>query len=81
MKKSRICDLLGIDFPIIQGGMLWLATAELAAAVSESGALGIVSPMAGMEKHESAPDNLRKQIDTARTLTNKPFGVNIPLDL
>jgi len=81
MKRTRICDLLGIDFPIIQGGMLWLATAKLAAAVSESGALGILSPLAGMEKHGNAADNLRREIEMARRLTKKPFGVNIPLDL
>jgi NAD(P)H-dependent flavin oxidoreductase YrpB (nitropropane dioxygenase family) len=50
MKKTRICDILGIEYPIIQGGMLWLASAELAAAVCEAGGLGIVSPMAGMKK-------------------------------
>jgi len=81
MKRTRICDLLGIEFPIIQGGMLWLATANLAAAVSECGALGILSPMAGMEKHGNAADNLRQQIEMARKMTKRPFGVNIPLDL
>jgi len=81
MKRTRICDLLEIEFPIFQGGMLWLATAELAAAVSESGALGIISPMAGMEKHGDAASNLREQVISLRKLTKKPFGVNIPLDL
>jgi enoyl-[acyl-carrier protein] reductase II len=81
MKRTRICDLLGIEYPIIQGGMLWLATAELAAAVSEAGGLGVVSPMAKMEKHGDAASNLEKQIRRTRELTEKPFGVNIPLDL
>jgi enoyl-[acyl-carrier protein] reductase II len=61
--------------------MLWLATAELAAAVSNAGALGVISPFAGMEKRGDPLGNLRLQIDRARKLTKKPFGVNIPLDL
>jgi len=81
MKRTRVCDLLGIEYPIIQGGMLWLATAELAAAVSNSGALGVISPYAGMEKDGDPLENLRSQIAKTRTLTKKPFGINIPLDL
>ncbi len=50
MRRTRVCDLLDIAFPILQGGMLWIATAELAAAVSNAGALGVISPLAGMEK-------------------------------
>ena len=61
--------------------MLWLATAELAAAVSNAGALGIISPFAGMERHGDALENLRLQIIKGRKLTKKPFGVNIPLNL
>ena len=61
--------------------MLWLANAELAAAVSNSGALGIISPLAGMERHGDASKNLRLQIAKVQELTDKPFGVNIPLDL
>ena len=81
MKRTRVCDLLRIDYPILQGGMLWLATAELAAAVSNAGALGIISPFAGMERHGDALENLRLQIVKGRKLTKKPFGVNIPLNL
>ena len=81
MIKTRICEILNIDYPIIQGGMLWLASAELAAAVSNAGALGTISPLAGMERHGDASENLRLQISKARELTDKPFGVNIPLDL
>jgi enoyl-[acyl-carrier protein] reductase II len=81
MKKTRICYLLKIDYPILQGGMLWLATAELAAAVSNAGALGMISPYAGMEKHGDSLENLHLQIATTRKLTKKPFGINIPLDL
>ncbi len=71
--KSRICDLLGIEYPIIQGGMAWVATAELAAAVSNAGGLGLIA--AG-----GAPaDVVREQIKKCRTLTDKPFGVNVML--
>jgi enoyl-[acyl-carrier protein] reductase II len=61
--------------------MLWLATAELAAAVSNAGALGIISPFGGMERHGDPLENLRLQIAKARSLTKKPFGINILLDL
>jgi enoyl-[acyl-carrier protein] reductase II len=81
MKRTRICYLLRIDYPIFQGGMLWLATGELAAAVSNAGALGMISPFAGMEKHGDPLENLRLQIAKARNLTKKPFGINIPLNL
>ena len=81
VKRTKICDLLGIQYPILQGGMLWLANAELAAAVSNAGALGVLSPYAGMEKHGDGSKNLEKQLKRIRDLTRKPFGVNIPLDL
>ncbi len=81
VRKTRICDLLDVQYPILQGGMLWLATAELAAAVSNAGGLGIVSPHAGMERRGDTSRNLQNQIEKARDLTDKPFGVNIPLDL
>jgi len=81
LKRTRICDLLKIDYPILQGGMLWLATAELAAAVSNAGALGMISPFAGMERNGDPLENLRLQVARARKLTKKPFGINIPLDL
>lgn len=69
--KTRITELLGIEYPVIQGGMAWVATAELAAAVSNGGGLGLIA--AG-----SAPaDVVREQIRKARTLTDKPFGVNV----
>lgn len=69
--KSRICELLGTEYPIIQGGMAWVATAELAAAVSNGGGLGLIA--AG-----GAPaDVIREQIRKCRTLTDKPFGVNV----
>ena len=71
--KNRICELLGIEYPIIQGGMAWVATAELAAAVSNGGGLGLIA--AG-----GAPaDVVRAQIRKCRELTDKPFGVNLML--
>jgi enoyl-[acyl-carrier protein] reductase II len=81
MKKTRVCQVLGIEYPIIQGGMLWLADAGLASAVSNAGGLGVISPMAGMDPHGDPVENLNVQIEKAKTLTQKPFGVNIPLDL
>lgn len=69
--KSRLCELFGIEYPIVQGGMAWVATAELAAAVSNGGGLGIIA--AG-----GAPaEVVREQIKKCRTLTDKPFGVNV----
>lgn len=71
--STNIAKLLGIKYPIIQGGMAWVATAELAAAVSNAGALGIIG--AG----HMPPDALRAEIQKAKQLTDKPFGVNIML--
>ena len=81
MKKTRVSQILGIEYPILQGGMLWLADAGLAAAVSNAGGLGVISPMAGMEAHGEPVDNLKDQIEKAKGLTENPFGVNIPIDL
>ena len=73
MIKTPLCDLLGIEYPIFQGGMAWVADGALAAAVSEGGGLGIIG--AG-----NAPGSfVREQISVARALTKKPFGVNIML--
>ena len=73
MLKTDICDLFGIEYPIIQGGMAHVATAELAAAVSNAGGLGIVGGGA------PEPDWMREQIRLARKLTDKPFGANVLL--
>lgn len=71
--KTRLCELLKIEYPVIQGGMAWVATAELAVAVSNAGGLGIIA--AG-----GAPaDAVRKEIQKAKKLTDKPFGVNVML--
>ena len=73
MIKTPLCELLGIEYPIFQGGMAWIADADLAAAVSNGGGLGIISAM------NAGGDWLREQIRKAKTLTDKPFGVNIML--
>ena len=73
MLRSKLCSLLGIEYPIFQGGMAWIADGKLAAAVSNGGGLGIVA--AG-----NAPaDYVRQQIRIAAAETGKPFGVNIML--
>ena len=73
MIKTSICEMLGIEHPVLQGGMAWIADAELAAAVSNAGGLGIIA--AG-----NAPATIvSEQIKKAKTLTDKPFGVNIML--
>jgi len=71
--KTRLTALLGIEYPIIQGGMAWTATAELAGAVSNAGGLGIIG--AG----HMPTDLLREQIRSAKAITDKPFGVNLML--
>lgn len=70
---NPICDLFKIKYPIVQGGMVWVSGAKLAAAVSNAGGLGIIG--AGSMK----PDVLRAHILKVRTLTTKPFAVNVPL--
>ncbi|MBR4554552.1 MAG: enoyl-[Ruminococcus sp.] len=73
MIESKLCGMLGIEYPVFQGGMAWIADGELAAAVSNGGGLGIIA--AG-----NAPaDYVREQIRKAKELTDKPFGVNIML--
>lgn len=73
MIKSEICEMLGIRYPVFQGGMAWIADGELAAAVSNGGGLGIIA--AG-----NAPaDYVREQILLAKKLTGQPFGVNVML--
>lgn len=73
MIRTPICELLGIEKPMFQGGMAWIADASLAAAVSEAGGLGIISAM------NAGPDWVREQIRDVRTRTQRPFGVNVML--
>jgi enoyl-[acyl-carrier protein] reductase II len=77
MKRTRVCDILGIEYPIIQGGMAWISGGELAAAVSEAGGLGTIGRTAGWDGQGDWADNLRKQIHIARERTSKPFSVNV----
>ena len=71
--KNRICDLLGIEYPVFQGGMAWVADASLAAAVSNAGGLGLISSV------NAGTEAVRNEIRKCRELTDKPFGVNIML--
>ena len=73
MIKSRICDILGIQYPVFQGGMAWVADASLAAAVSNAGGLGLISSI------NAGTEAVREEIRKCRELTDKPFGVNIML--
>jgi len=72
--KTRITELFGVDYPIIQGGMMWVSRAELVAAVSNAGGLGILSALTF-----PSPEELAAEIKRTRELTDKTFGVNITL--
>ena len=71
---TRFTELAGIEHPIVQGGMMWVGRAELAAAVSNAGGLGILTALT-----QPTPDHLRREIDRCRALTDKPFGVNLTI--
>ena len=73
MIKSRICEMLGIQYPVFQGGMAWVADASLAAAVSNAGGLGLISSI------NAGTEAVRNEIRKCGELTDKPFGVNIML--
>lgn len=72
--KTQITELLGTRYPIVQGGMQWVGTAELASAVSNAGGLGILTALT-----QPTPDALRAEIERCRTLTDRPFGVNLTI--
>jgi len=72
--RTRVTELLGIRYPIIQGGMQWVGRAELASAVSNAGGLGILTALT-----QPSPEALRAEIDRCRTLTDRPFGVNLTI--
>ena len=71
--KTEITELLGIEYPVIQGGMAWVAEYHLAAAVSEAGGLGLIGAAS------APPEIVREQIRKVKELTEKPFGVNVML--
>lgn len=72
--QTSITKILGIQHPIVQGGMMWVGTADLASAVSNAGGLGIITALTC-----PTPDALRAEIERCRGLTDKPFGVNLTL--
>ncbi len=74
MFETRITRLFGIKYPIIQGGLQWLATAELASAVSEAGGLGIISSLTFPDR-----ESLINEIRLIKRMTKKPFGVNVSM--
>lgn len=74
MFKTRITEILGIEYPIIQGALMWLSRAELVAAVSNAGGLGTIAALTFPTANE-----LREEIKRAKSLTDKPFAVNITL--
>jgi len=71
--KNRITELFGIEYPIVQGGMIWCSGWELASAVSNAGGLGLIG------SGSMYPEVLREQIRKCKSATDKPFGVNVPL--
>jgi NAD(P)H-dependent flavin oxidoreductase YrpB (nitropropane dioxygenase family) len=72
--KTRVTELLGIDYPIVQGGMMWVGRAELASAVSNAGGLGILTALT-----QPTPEALSQEIARCREMTDKPFGVNLTI--
>ncbi len=74
MLKTRFTELFGIQHPIVQGGMQWVGRAELVAAVANAGALGFITALT-----QPTPEDLAKEIARCRTMTDKPFGVNLTI--
>jgi NADH:quinone reductase (non-electrogenic) len=72
--KTRFTELVGIEYPIVQGGMMWVGRAELASAVSNAGGLGILTALT-----QPTPEALRCEIDRCRSMTDRPFGVNLTI--
>lgn len=72
MLKTRITEMFGIERPVVQGGLMWIARAELAAAVANAGGIGFMTALTHPD-----PEGLRQEIRKCRTLTDKPFGVNL----
>lgn len=70
--RTRFCDVFGVDYPIVQGGMQWVGRAELVAAVANAGALGFLTALT-----QPTPEDLAEEIARCRELTDKPFGVNL----
>src|SRR5438309_11478921 len=74
MLKTRFTELVGVEHPIVQGGMQWVGRAELVAAVANAGALGFITALT-----QPAPEDRTKEIPRCRGLTDQPFGVNLTI--
>jgi NAD(P)H-dependent flavin oxidoreductase YrpB (nitropropane dioxygenase family) len=74
MIKTRFTELVGVEHPIVQGGMQWVGRAELVAAVANAGALGLITALT-----QPTPEDLTREIARCRSLTDKPFGVNLTI--
>src|SRR3954470_4513194 len=74
MIRTRFTELVGVEHPIVQGGMQWVGRAELVAAVANAGALGFITALT-----QPTPEDLAKEIERCRELTDKPFGVNLTI--
>src|SRR5215510_4465720 len=74
MIKTRFTELVGVEHPIVQGGMQWVGRAELVAAVANAGALGLITALT-----QPTPEDLTREIARCRDMTDKPFGVNLTI--
>lgn len=74
MVRTRFCDVFGVEYPIVQGGMQWVGRAELVSAVAEAGGLGFITALT-----QPSPEDLVAEIARCRELTDKPFGVNLTI--
>lgn len=74
MVHTRFCDVFGVDYPIVQGGMQWVGRAELVSAVANAGGLGFITALT-----QPTPEDLAKEIARCREMTDKPFGVNLTI--
>lgn len=79
MKKTAVCQLLGIEYPIVQAGIPWISNPELVAAVSEAGGLGALHPTAGMDASGNVLDNLVSCVKRVQQATRRPFAVSFDL--
>lgn len=74
MVRTRFCDVFGVDYPIVQGGMQWVGRAELVSAVANAGGLGFLTALT-----QPTPEDLAKEIARCREMTDRPFGVNLTI--
>src|SRR5688572_22917227 len=74
MVRTRFCELFGVEYPIVQGGMQWVGRAKLVAAVANAGALGFITALT-----QPTPEALGKEIARCQELTDRPFGVNLTI--